>query len=220
MSLQNSPLSSTLCSEVPPRIGHTSLLPALDMTKNIFEHVNKLVKIRVIDLIMISISSAPPRTCPYFEIIDLHPWCHFSCIPMLHPWFIYHAHGTLNIISVYKSTTTCICQCLNVTESMMGIIGVNSKKCPHFWHIWDIVLNIIATWHGVVPLRCWFMFFSWTHISLSVHYWKDLYMLKDKMVVVYYDTFVSNILAIWPLKDVFKAEPSRSAQSAAGQLRA
>ena len=63
---------------------------------------------------------------------------------------------------------------------MMGIIGVNLKKCSHFWHIWDIVLNIvshsrghmcpqhiIATWHGVDPLRCWSMFFSWTHISLS-----------------------------------------------------
>ena len=104
-----------------------------DMTKNIFGCNDKFLKTRVIDLIMtsnlnlimtsglnliitsilnlmISISSAPPRICPYLEIIDWHLWCHFSCIP-LHPCLIYYAHGILNIISVYKSTNTCICQC-------------------------------------------------------------------------------------------------------------
>ena len=81
-----------------------------DMFKNIFERDNKFLKTRVIDLIMtsnlnlimISISSAPPRTCPYLEIIDWHLWCHFSCIPMLHPWLIYYAHDTLNIMPVFK----------------------------------------------------------------------------------------------------------------------
>ena len=69
------------------------------MTKNIFRRDDKFLKTRVIDLIMtsnlnlvmtsglnlimISISSAPPRTCPYLEIIDLHLWCHFSCIPKI-----------------------------------------------------------------------------------------------------------------------------------------
>ena len=66
-----------------------------DMTKNIFGHNNKFLKTRVIDLIMtsnlnliitsglnlimtnilnlmISISGAPPRTCPYLEIIGTY----------------------------------------------------------------------------------------------------------------------------------------------------
>ena len=98
---------------------------------------------------------------------------------------------------------------------MENIIGVKTKKCSHFWSIGHIHLettspsrghmcpqHIIATWHEVGLLMCWFMFFSWTHILLVGHY-QEGWCISDGLELWYYTTttWVWIILAIWPLED-------------------